>query len=555
VPRNGTSVRRRVLARRLRLLREAAGLTLEGAAPELDWSVSKLSRIETAQQAVDVHGVRSMLDLYGAGGEQWTELTALAREANQRGWWRAFGIGDNSYIGFETEAVQVQTFTLAYVPGLLQVPAYSEALFRASPLRRSAADVEREVAVRRIRQERLTAVDGGLRLVTATKRLLVGVSHAVERFALAAGDGPAVVVALFQRLSYFEREAETYRRIAATGALCLVGVVEDVPPTLAPGVRHVVLGEHEPLAREWSVTVLTPSAGATLVAHDTERVTPAAATLEAGREFVGGWSFRRADAHAEVLRLRTALGARLRADTRAAIDEVLARAAPGGGARGRRPGAPRRARRRRGNPRRRAAAPAGRARRHRAGAGRAQRAPQRPLAAALAGWVDQRDRPAGRRAAARPRPGAAAGPLRRAGRDRRRPHRRRGGAGPAPAGRPGGEPGRHHLPRAAARRPGAGAAPVPRRRRRDARAGRAALPVRPAGRERGRHRHPGPAPAGPDARAHRRWAGRPHRPGGAAPVGRGGHPSGQDLDVPGGAAHPDPLPVPDRPEPGARPPP
>jgi Helix-turn-helix domain len=42
-------IRRRVLARQLRLLREAAGLTLEEAAPKLDFSVSKLCRIENAQ--------------------------------------------------------------------------------------------------------------------------------------------------------------------------------------------------------------------------------------------------------------------------------------------------------------------------------------------------------------------------------------------------------------------------------------------------------------------------------------------------------------------------
>jgi cytoskeletal protein RodZ len=57
-------IRRRVLARQLRLLREEAGLTLEQAAPKLDFSVSKLSRIENAQVLIDVHWVRGMLDLY-----------------------------------------------------------------------------------------------------------------------------------------------------------------------------------------------------------------------------------------------------------------------------------------------------------------------------------------------------------------------------------------------------------------------------------------------------------------------------------------------------------
>lgn len=70
--RAGSVVKRRVLGRRLRRLREEAGLTLEQAAPALDWSVSKLGRIESGQQSVDVHGARSMLDLYGAGGWSWS---------------------------------------------------------------------------------------------------------------------------------------------------------------------------------------------------------------------------------------------------------------------------------------------------------------------------------------------------------------------------------------------------------------------------------------------------------------------------------------------------
>ena len=55
--RNGSTIRQRQLARMLRQLREEAGLTLEEAAPRLDWSTSKLGRIETARQGVDVLSV------------------------------------------------------------------------------------------------------------------------------------------------------------------------------------------------------------------------------------------------------------------------------------------------------------------------------------------------------------------------------------------------------------------------------------------------------------------------------------------------------------------
>jgi len=162
---NGSVIRKRILGRRLRLLREEAGLTLEAAAPALDWSTSTLSCIETGQQAPNVHGVRSMLDLYDAGGAVWEELVTLTREVRQKGWWRAYGIGDTSFVGFETEATLEQDFTLDYVPGLLQTPDYARALFAASVLRRSPAELDNEVAVRMIRQQRLSSASDPIQLV------------------------------------------------------------------------------------------------------------------------------------------------------------------------------------------------------------------------------------------------------------------------------------------------------------------------------------------------------------------------------------------------------
>ncbi len=155
-------IRRRVLARQLRLLREEAGLTLEQAAPKLDFSVSKLSRIENAQVVIDIHWVKSMLDVYDVGGMRWTDLIELAQEALQPGWWRAYGLGNNSYIAFETEARQEQIFTLGYVPGLMQTADYARALMRAVPVRRTEEQLDNEVAARMYRQQRLSSAENPL---------------------------------------------------------------------------------------------------------------------------------------------------------------------------------------------------------------------------------------------------------------------------------------------------------------------------------------------------------------------------------------------------------
>ena len=155
--RSGSLIRRRQLARTLRDLRQKAGMTIETAAPLLDFSPSKLSRIENAHQGVDVHAVRSMMDIFGVGGERWGEIVELTREANAKGWWRAYGLDDHCYVPLEAEASRVCDFTVNYVPGLLQTADYARALFASSLRWRTPATLDRDVTVRIIRQERLTS--------------------------------------------------------------------------------------------------------------------------------------------------------------------------------------------------------------------------------------------------------------------------------------------------------------------------------------------------------------------------------------------------------------
>ena len=146
----------RQLARTLRRLREEAGLSLEEAAPKLDWSASKLSRIETAQQGVDVHWVRSMLDLYNVGGAQWTEIIDLVRATKKKGWWHAYGLGNEGYLALEADAAVVHDYELGFIPGLLQTADYIRAVFRGTPPPRTEADIDRIVQIRLFRQRRLT---------------------------------------------------------------------------------------------------------------------------------------------------------------------------------------------------------------------------------------------------------------------------------------------------------------------------------------------------------------------------------------------------------------
>ncbi|ALG10555.1 DICT sensory domain-containing protein [Kibdelosporangium phytohabitans] len=169
--------------------------------------------------------------------------------------------------------------------------------------------------------ETVSATRAGL----LTKRLLVIASHAVEQAALAhVGTDPMVVIAMFQRLPYFERESKVYANIAVRAAATVVGMADRTRPDLPPGVTPVLLRKNEDLTREWSVAVLSPSFGAAVIAQDLEDVDPQRTRLEAARLFHGRWGLRRDEAYAEVVRLRDALGDRLPPVVRHKIDETLA---------------------------------------------------------------------------------------------------------------------------------------------------------------------------------------------------------------------------------------
>ncbi|OZM77054.1 helix-turn-helix transcriptional regulator [Pseudonocardia sp. MH-G8] len=162
--RSGTLVRRRQLARILRELRQKSGMTIEDAAPRLDFSASKLSRIENAHQGVDVHVVRTMMDVFGVGGDRWNAILDLTREARGKGWWRAYGLDDQGYVPLEAEASAVREYTVNYLPGLLQTADYAWALFESSMHVGSRAVRENDVAVRMIRQDRLRDAENPLTL-------------------------------------------------------------------------------------------------------------------------------------------------------------------------------------------------------------------------------------------------------------------------------------------------------------------------------------------------------------------------------------------------------
>jgi transcriptional regulator with XRE-family HTH domain len=122
-------VGRKRLRTALRRAREATGRTQEQVADAMDWSLSKVIRIETGAVGVSTNDMKALLQLYEIEDPaQVTGLVELARASRQRPWWTAHrDLNDvfTHFLGLEAGASSMQMFQMAAVPGLFQTEQYA----------------------------------------------------------------------------------------------------------------------------------------------------------------------------------------------------------------------------------------------------------------------------------------------------------------------------------------------------------------------------------------------------------------------------------------------
>lgn len=159
----GSTVPRRQLGRELRRLREAARLTVEEAAEQLELSRVKMWRIEKGSTAMRSLDVEHMCRLYGHSldADITQALMALAKETKVKGWWVSYADvipnGFAGFIGLEGAASAIFYYEPILVPGLLQTEAYARAIVEhGGPRQLAPAEVERILALRMERQKVLT---------------------------------------------------------------------------------------------------------------------------------------------------------------------------------------------------------------------------------------------------------------------------------------------------------------------------------------------------------------------------------------------------------------
>jgi transcriptional regulator with XRE-family HTH domain len=129
----GPTVQSAILRNELLRLRREKNLTQEKVAAILEWSSSKLIRIEGGRSSITKVDLDALLEVYGiTAGPGRDRFQALNRAARLRGWWYAYHEDIDApylrYVGYEAGANYIRQFPGPFMPGLLQTAEYAEAL-------------------------------------------------------------------------------------------------------------------------------------------------------------------------------------------------------------------------------------------------------------------------------------------------------------------------------------------------------------------------------------------------------------------------------------------
>jgi transcriptional regulator with XRE-family HTH domain len=127
------SLNRRRLRIELRKAREDAGLSQRTAAEAVEWSLSKLMRIEAGTVGISVTDLRALLQQYDVTDPALTEeLVTAARRSKGQPWWNRYADvvtpHFGQYLGYEAAATSLRTYHPVIIPGLLQTSDYATAI-------------------------------------------------------------------------------------------------------------------------------------------------------------------------------------------------------------------------------------------------------------------------------------------------------------------------------------------------------------------------------------------------------------------------------------------
>jgi transcriptional regulator with XRE-family HTH domain len=133
------AVARRRVRLALRGAREEKGLTQGQVAKALDWSLSKVQRIESGEVSVSTTDLRALLAYFEiTDSDMITQLMDDSRTSRRQRWYTDPKFREHltpatlQLLQFESEATAIRTFVLTLIPGLVQTPTYAKMILDSS---------------------------------------------------------------------------------------------------------------------------------------------------------------------------------------------------------------------------------------------------------------------------------------------------------------------------------------------------------------------------------------------------------------------------------------
>ncbi|MEV7778831.1 helix-turn-helix transcriptional regulator [Kitasatospora sp. NPDC088351] len=128
------SERQRRFGAELRRLRETAELAVKDAGALVGMGGPQLSHIEAGRTGLDSARLATLLDGYGCTDDTYVAILKELGNSNGKGWWTDFK-GQVPPLALdlaETEdrTVAFYVYDTLYVPGILQLPSYTEAIYQ-----------------------------------------------------------------------------------------------------------------------------------------------------------------------------------------------------------------------------------------------------------------------------------------------------------------------------------------------------------------------------------------------------------------------------------------
>lgn len=155
------AVARRTVRLAIRDARTALGFTQSQVAEEMEWSLSKVMRIESGEVTISQNDLRPLLAYLGVRDKAKVETLVQAAKASKqrRQWWDQPRFANlvtpamKQWFSYEVEATSMRIFCNGFFPGFLQTTEYARGVLTAYEDELSAEEIAVRVETRTLRRQ------------------------------------------------------------------------------------------------------------------------------------------------------------------------------------------------------------------------------------------------------------------------------------------------------------------------------------------------------------------------------------------------------------------